>query len=252
MPQQRLDQVLIQRGLVADEAAARALIMTGKVLVHERPVLKPGTQVAEQVPIRIKEPALAWASRGALKLEAALTALQRDVRGLICLDVGASTGGFTDLLLTRGALRVFALDVGYGQLAWKLVQDPRVVVMDRCNVRHLQPTDLPGPIDFLTLDLSFISLKLALPPAAACLRVGGHGVALVKPQFELPKECIPKGGVITNPTLHQRALEQVVQIGHTIGLTPMHLLPSPILGATGNQEFLYCFTKTADQDPVTP
>ncbi|MBF0270505.1 MAG: TlyA family RNA methyltransferase [Magnetococcales bacterium] len=245
---QRLDRLLIARGLVPDEATARGLIMTGKVLVCDRPSLKPGSLIADDAPIRLKDPPLPWVSRGALKLEAALDGCGLDVTGLICLDVGASTGGFTDLLLSRGAARVFALDVGYGQLAWKLLQDPRVVVMDRCNIRHLQPKDLPEPVDFLTTDISFIALTLALPPAVACLRDGGVGVALVKPQFELPREQIPKGGVVTDPRHHQQAIDQALAVGEKLGLTTIHTLPSPILGPAGNREFLYCFRKPSCHD----
>ncbi|MBF0213241.1 MAG: TlyA family RNA methyltransferase [Magnetococcales bacterium] len=248
---QRLDRLLIARGLVADPATAVGLIMTGKVLVQDRPILKPGTLVPDQAEIRLKEPAIPWVSRGALKLEAAIDALSLEVTGLTCLDVGASTGGFTDLLLSRGAERVFALDVGYGQLAWKLTRDPRVVVMDRFNIRHLQPKDLPGPMDLLVSDISFISQTMALPPAVVCLKPGGIGVALIKPQFELPRALVPQGGVITDPDHHQQAIDWVRTLGEKLGLVTITILPSPILGPAGNREFLYCFRKQGEAD-LTP
>ncbi|MBF0628300.1 MAG: TlyA family RNA methyltransferase [Magnetococcales bacterium] len=240
---QRLDRLLVARGLVADLATAVGLIMTGKVLVGGRPVVKPGAGVADQVEIRLKDPPLPWVSRGALKLEAALDGCGLEVNGLVCLDVGASTGGFTDLLLSRGAARVFAVDVGYGQLAWKLVQDPRVVVMDRCNIRQLKPDDLAGPVDFLTMDISFMSLAQALPAAVSCLREGGTGVVLIKPQFELPREMISKGGVVMDPALHQQAIDRVRSVAEGLGLTSRATLPSPIVGPAGNREFLYCFDR---------
>ncbi|MBF0340262.1 MAG: TlyA family RNA methyltransferase [Magnetococcales bacterium] len=242
---QRLDHLLLARGMATDLPTAVGLIMTGKVLVNDHPQLKPGFRVPESALIRLKDPPLPWVSRGALKLVAALEGMALDVTGRVCLDVGASTGGFTDLLLSRGAARVFAVDVGYGQLAWKLVQDPRVVVMDRCNIRHLSPRDLPGLVDFLTMDISFMALTLALPAAVACLREEGQGVALIKPQFELPREMVEKGGVITDPLSHQQAIERVQAAGAALGLTTRQILPSPVLGPAGNREFLYGFEKKA-------
>ncbi|MBF0439442.1 MAG: TlyA family RNA methyltransferase [Magnetococcales bacterium] len=240
---QRLDQRLVASGHVPDLTTARGLIMAGKVLVNDRPQVKCGFMIATDAIIRLKDPPLPWVSRGALKLQEALDQCNLDVTGCLCLDVGASTGGFTDLLLTRGAARVIALDVGYGQLAWKLSQDPRVVVMDRCNIRHLQPKDLPGPVDFLTADLSFISLHQALPAATLCLRPGGSGVVLIKPQFELTREKVEKGGVVTNPLHHQEAIERVQSLAADLELITIQILPSPILGPAGNREFLYCFSK---------
>ncbi|MBF0261043.1 MAG: TlyA family RNA methyltransferase [Magnetococcales bacterium] len=239
----RLDLLLIERGLAPDEIRAQALILAGKVLVNDRADGKAGSLIAEEARIRLKDPPLAWVSRGALKLKAALESHNRDLTGLTCLDVGASTGGFTDVMLAHGAARVFAVDVGHGQLAWKLQTDPRVVVMDRCNIRHLRPEDLPTPVDFLASDISFISQTLALPPSVACLRPDGHGVVLIKPQFELPRHLIDKGGVVRDPGLHEQAIAKVRAAGDALGLTTLEILPSPIAGPAGNREFLYCFCK---------
>ncbi|MEO5345049.1 MAG: TlyA family RNA methyltransferase [Magnetococcus sp. YQC-9] len=239
---QRLDQLLVTRGLADDETRARALILAGRVLVNDRADLKAGSQVAESAAIRLKEVALPWVSRGALKLKAALEGRPwGDLTGRVCLDIGASTGGFTEVMLAFGAARVYAVDVGYGQLAWKLQSDPRVVVKDRCNIRLLQPGDLSEWVDFIASDISFISLTLALPPAIACLRPGGYGVVLIKPQFELPRHLIAKGGVVRDPALHQQAIERVRSAGEALGLTTLEILPSPIAGSAGNREFLYCF-----------
>ncbi|MEO5331771.1 MAG: TlyA family RNA methyltransferase [Magnetococcus sp. YQC-5] len=240
MPQ-RLDQHLIALGLVPDLFTARGLIMAGKVLVNDRPSVKPGVTIPANAKIRLKDPPWPWVSRGGVKLAAAMEACAIDLTGCCCLDIGASTGGFTDVMLTHGASRVYAMDVGYGQLAWKLVQDPRVVVMDRCNIRHLQPKDLQTPVDFLTADLSFISLSQALPFAIPCLRPGGSGVVLIKPQFELAQDQVEKGGVITNPVAHQAAIQQVQNMAEGLGLQSMRILPSPIPGPAGNKEFLYYF-----------
>lgn len=239
----RLDQLLIERGLASDATRAQALILAGKVLVNDRADGKAGSLIAGEARIRLKDPPLAWVSRGALKLEAALEDRGWDLTGLACLDVGASTGGFTDVMLAHGAARVFAVDVGHGQLAWKLQTDPRVVVMDRRNIRHLRPEDLPGPVDFLASDISFISQTLALPPSIACLRPGGHGVVLIKPQFELPRDGIDKGGVVRDPARHEQAIGKVRAAGESLGLTTLAILPSPIAGPAGNREFLYCFGK---------
>lgn len=218
--------------------------MAGKVLVNDRPCIKPGTPVPVDAVIRIKEPSLPWVSRGGLKLIAAIEFFTIDLTECICLDVGASTGGFTDVMLTHGAKRVYALDVGYGQLAWKLSSDPRVVVMDRCNIRHLKPDTLPEPMDFLTADVSFISLSQTLPTAIPCLRPGGCGVVLIKPQFELPADKVDKGGVVTNPLWHQQAIERVQTLTLELGLESLGVIPSPIQGPAGNKEFLYYFSKT--------
>ncbi|MBF0294473.1 MAG: TlyA family RNA methyltransferase [Magnetococcales bacterium] len=239
----RLDRLLLERGLVADLSAARGLIMTGKVLVNDRPWNKPGTPVPDGAAIRLKEKPVPWVSRGGLKLAAALEACPIDLTGAVCLDVGASTGGFTDVMLAHGARRVYALDVGYGLLAWKLVSDPRVVVMDRRNIRHLTATDLPEPMDFCSADLSFVSLVHSMAPVVSHLRPGGEGVVLVKPQFELPRDRVQKGGVVTDPLLHQEAIGLVEAEAGRLGLRVVRVLPSPVLGPAGNREFLLHFVK---------
>ncbi|MBF0178843.1 MAG: TlyA family RNA methyltransferase [Magnetococcales bacterium] len=242
---QRLDRLLLERGLVADLTVARGLIMAGKVLVDDRPWSKPGTPVPDGAGIRLKENPVPWVSRGGLKLAAALEGAAIDLAGAVCLDVGASTGGFTDVMLAHGARRVYALDVGYGLLAWKLVSDPRVVVMDRRNIRHLTAADLPEPVDFCSADLSFVSLVQTLAPVVLHLRPGGEGVVLVKPQFELPREKVGKGGVVTDPALHREAIGLVEAEAGRLGLRVVRVLPSPVLGPAGNREFLLHVIKEA-------
>ena len=240
----RLDQMLLERKLAESARQARGLIMAGKILVDDRPVTKPGTLVAPHAVLRSSEKRLPWVSRGGLKLAHALDVFECSPHGALCLDVGASTGGFTDVLLSRGARRVYALDVGYGQLAWKLVQDDRVVVLDRTNIRTVDATQLPEPVDFLTMDVSFIALAQALPPALAFLRPGGVGVVLLKPQFELAREQVARGGVVQDATLHDEAQAVFKQRADTLGLEVQGCTPSPITGSKGNREFLFFFSKT--------
>ncbi|MEO5341503.1 MAG: TlyA family RNA methyltransferase [Magnetococcus sp. MYC-9] len=235
----RLDQLLMERRLAGSLPQARALVMDGKVLVNEWRLTKPGTPVAEDAALRLLGKPIPWVSRGGIKLAHALDCFDLQVQAACCLDVGAATGGFTDVLLQRGAARVYALDVGYGQLAWKLVQDPRVVVMDRTNIRHVDPTEIPEPIDLLVMDVSFVGLNQALPPALNLLRNGGTGVVLLKPQFELARGQVTPGGVIRDPVLHQQALALFEQLAVTLDLEIRALLPSPIPGPKGNKEFLF-------------
>jgi 23S rRNA (cytidine1920-2'-O)/16S rRNA (cytidine1409-2'-O)-methyltransferase len=239
----RLDAVLLQREMVGSLAEAVRLIMDGQVLVDERKVTKPGTLCKQRVAIRLLQQPLAWVSRGGYKLAHGLEHFALSVAGAVCLDVGAATGGFTDVLLQRGAAQVYALDVGYGQLAWKLVQDARVVVMDRCNISRMLPEQLPCAVDVLTMDVSFIGLQQALPPAVASLRGGGYGLILIKPQFELSRAQVTPGGVIHDPALHQEAIARFCLLSERLGLQVHGTTPSPILGPKGNQEFLGCFRK---------
>jgi 23S rRNA (cytidine1920-2'-O)/16S rRNA (cytidine1409-2'-O)-methyltransferase len=232
---ERLDRLMVERGLAESRTEAQRLIMAGQVIVGDRMVDKPGTQVPATEPVRVAS-RLPYASRGGLKLAAALDAFALDVRNWIVADVGASTGGFTDCLLQQGAARIFAIDVGYGQLAWKLQQDPRVVVMDRTNARYLE--SLPEPVDLVTIDVSFISLRHILPAAAGWLRPGGRIVALIKPQFEAGRERVGKGGVIRDPEVHQAVLEDVIGWARSEGLRLLGLVRSPITGQAGNVEFL--------------
>jgi len=231
----RIDILLVQRELVASRAEAQRLIMAGQVTVNGEVVSKPGMAVPVEAEIAIAE-RLPYVSRGGLKLEAALDAFNLDVRGLIAADVGASTGGFTDCLLQRGAARVYAIDVGYGQLAWSLRQDARVVVMERTNARHLET--LPEPVDLATVDASFISLTLLLPRIRDWLKPEGQVIALIKPQFEAGKTQVGKGGVVREARIHRQVLERILNWCEQNGLPPHGLIRSPITGPAGNVEFL--------------
>ncbi len=235
MDKMRLDQLLVQRGLADTRARAQALIMAGEVRVDGQVVDKPGTQVWADAEIEVAA-RLPYVSRGGLKLAAALDAFGVDPQGRVVADVGASTGGFTDCLLQRGAAKVYAIDVGYGQLAWSLRQDPRVVVLERTNVRYLQA--LPEPVDLVTIDVSFISLKLVLPAVVRWLRDGAEIVALVKPQFEVGRGEVGRGGVVRRPEQHEAVLIKVAGVGRTLGLRLQGVEPSPVLGPAGNREFL--------------
>lgn len=234
---QRLDLLLVERGLVESREQARRLIMAGEVLVDEVVRDKPGQSYHNEVTVRLRN-TLPYVSRGGVKLAAALDDFQLDVQGKIAIDVGASTGGFTDCLLQRGAARVYAIDVGYGQLAWKLRSDERVVVMERTNVRHL--TALPHQMlaDLAVIDASFISLNLVLPATVALLQPAADLVALIKPQFEAGKDQVGKGGVVRDETVHRWVLEAVFQLAEQLGLAVQGMMPSPLLGPAGNVEFL--------------
>ncbi len=233
----RLDQELAQRGLCPSREVARRLILAGKVTVGGRPAGKPGMAVPAGAEIVVKE-GPRFVSRGGDKLEGALEAFGIEPRERICMDAGASTGGFTDCLLQRGAARVYAFDVGVNQLAWKLRSDPRVVVRERFNLRYLQPADVGEPIDLLVADVSFISLTLVLPPCLAVLREGGEAVFLIKPQFELQRGEVGRGGVVRDEALRQKAPRRIETFlaGHA-GLRWMATIDSPLPGATGNREF---------------
>jgi 23S rRNA (cytidine1920-2'-O)/16S rRNA (cytidine1409-2'-O)-methyltransferase len=237
---ERLDVLLVERGLAPSRERARALIMAGQVLVNSRLVDKAGTMVARDAVCKLapRPDELRYVSRGGLKLEKALDTFGLDPTGCACLDVGASTGGFTDVLLSRGASRVYAVDVGHGQLAWELRTDPRVVVMDRTNIRYL--TSLPELPAAAAIDVSFISLRLVLPPVAALLAPGGWIVALIKPQFEAGRlEVSRGGGVISDPLVHQRVLEEILSFVQELGTLAAHgLILSPISGRDGNHEYL--------------
>ena len=235
MKKQRIDLLLVQRGLCESREQARRLIMAGAVLVDDRPVSKAGTLVRLEAEIRVKEKPR-YVSRGGYKLEAALRAFDIRPRGWICADFGASTGGFTDCLLQHGAARVYAIDVGYGQLHWRLRQDERVIVRERTNARYLQT--LPEPIQLITIDASFISLRHLLPVAAPLLAEEGQIIALVKPQFEAGREQVGKGGVIRDGRIHRQVLREIILWSAAQGLGPVGLTPSPLLGPKGNREFL--------------
>ena len=238
---QRLDVELAERGLAPSRARAQALIIAGKVTVDGRVVTKAGSQVKEDAAIEIAEPDHPYASRGALKLEAALDAFAIDPTGLDCLDVGASTGGFTDLMLSRGAARVIALDVGKGQLDWRLRTDDRVTVIEGVNARHLGPDDLPFTVGLATVDVSFISLRLVVPALLPHLDPGAHLVCLVKPQFEAGRDQVGKGGIVRDEDVRRRVVDDTVAAIAELGFDLVGVIPSPIKGQKGNQEELAVF-----------
>ena len=240
MIRKRIDLVLVDQGLAESRQKAKAMIMAGNVLVNEELVDKPGVRVAPDFDrIRLKNPILPYVSRGGIKLKAALDAFAIKPTGWTCLDVGASTGGFTDCLLQEGADHVFAVDVGYGQLAWKLRQNSQVTVMERTNVRHMPPDALPEKVDLITIDVSFISLTIVIPAVLPFLKPGGNLVALVKPQFEVGKGNVGKGGVVRNVKKRQSTVSKVVQFAQAEGLKKADVpIESPILGPKGNHEYL--------------
>jgi 23S rRNA (cytidine1920-2'-O)/16S rRNA (cytidine1409-2'-O)-methyltransferase len=231
----RLDQVLVAQGLVPSRQRAQAMVRAGLVRVAGAVAERPDQMVDPSVSIGLDH-AKAYVSRGGDKLAAALDAFGIDPAGRVCLDVGASTGGFTDILLQRGAARVMAVDVGYGQLAWSLRQDPRVTVLERINIRHLER--LPIPADLAVIDVSFISLRLVLPRVRDLLSPPAEVVALVKPQFEVGKGAVGKGGIVRDPEQHRRVLGELRQFAEESGYEVAGEIPSPILGAKGNREFL--------------
>jgi 23S rRNA (cytidine1920-2'-O)/16S rRNA (cytidine1409-2'-O)-methyltransferase len=235
---ERIDVLLVERGLVPTRAKAHALILAGQVVVADQRVDKPGTRVDVEAELRLKGEVLKYVSRGGLKLEKALEAFKLDPSGCIAADIGASTGGFTDCLLQRGATKVYAIDVGYGQLHEKLRGDARVVSQERVNARYLSEAELPEPVDYLVLDVSFISLRQVLPAALTRVKVGGCVVALVKPQFEVGREKVGKGGVVTNPAYRQEAIDGMVAFAKGEGLEVLGTVDSPIAGPAGNLEAL--------------
>lgn len=234
MTKRRIDSLLVDRGLVESRAKAQALIMAGEVVVEGKVAIKPGTLVTEEATITILEPP-PFVSRGGIKLDYALDQFQLNVSAKVVADIGASTGGFTDCLLKRGASRVYVIDVGYGQLDYRLRQDSRVVVMDRVNARY--PIPLPEKVDLATIDLSFISVEKVIPSVAKLLQDNGSLLVLIKPQFEARRREVGKGGVIKEPIVHARVLGRFIgwMIGHNFRLGG--LVASPILGASGNKEF---------------
>ena len=233
----RLDVALVDRGLAASRERARALIMAGQVKVDDRVVAKAGTAVAADARVEIAAPDHPYVGRGGVKLAHALDDFGIDPAGRHALDVGASTGGFTDVLLQRGAASVIALDVGRGQLDWRLRNDPRVEVHEGVNARSLTAADVPHPVDLVTVDVSFISLGHILPALAPLLMAGADVVALVKPQFEAGREQVGRRGLVTDPAVHQEVIERVTAQAQAAGLRRVAMAPSAITGATGNQEF---------------
>jgi 23S rRNA (cytidine1920-2'-O)/16S rRNA (cytidine1409-2'-O)-methyltransferase len=233
----RLDQLVVERGLAPSRERARALILAGQVLVAGQPATKAGTAVDAEAPLALAVPDHPYVGRGGLKLAHALDTFDIPVEGRECLDIGASTGGFTDVLLQRGAARVVALDVGHGQIDWTLRNDARVLVIEKFNARHLTPADLPAAVDLVVIDVSFISLRQIFPVVPALLTPGADVVALVKPQFEAGRAEVRKG-IIHDEAIHARVIEEVAMAAAGVGLTRMASTPSPITGQKGNVEFL--------------
>jgi 23S rRNA (cytidine1920-2'-O)/16S rRNA (cytidine1409-2'-O)-methyltransferase len=234
----RIDRLLVDRGLIPTREKARARVMAGEVLADEQKVEKPGHAVPDDCEIRLLGEPPPYVSRGGLKLQAALDGFGIDVRNRVCLDVGASTGGFTDCLLQRGARRVYAVDAGAGQLDWKLRQDPRVAVREKVNARYLGRDAVPEPVGFACCDVSFISATLILPALPPLLDAAADLVVLVKPQFEVGKGEVGKGGIVKDPALHQKSVRRVQTAAEETGFAVQGVIESPILGAEGNREFL--------------
>ncbi len=238
MKKKRLDVLIVERGLAETRERAQALILAGDVIVAGNALMKAGAQVDAGAEISIRAP-LPYVSRGGYKLAGALDAFEVNPNGFVCADIGASTGGFTDVLLQRGAQKIYALDVGYGQLAWKLRQDPRVVVMDRVNARYLET--LPEKVDLVVIDVSFISLEHILRVAQTLLKPNtGKIIALIKPQFEAGKKEVGRGGIVRDQNVHRAVQEKIARFGESLGLHVQGIIPSPIVGTEGNVEFLIC------------
>jgi 23S rRNA (cytidine1920-2'-O)/16S rRNA (cytidine1409-2'-O)-methyltransferase len=246
MQRERIDKLLVDRALADSRTKAQALVMAGAVLVDEQQVRKPSELFPHNAKIRIKAEATArYVSRGGTKLAAGLREFKIDVNGLACLDVGASTGGFTDCLLQHGARKVVAVDVGHNQIDWKIRTDPRVEVREGVNARYLQPDDFTAQFDLATIDVSFISLTRILPAVAPLLRGGGRIIALIKPQFEVGKGETGKGGIVKDPAQHERVVNEINAAAESLGLKVAGVIESPIKGADGNVEFLAVYLSDA-------
>jgi 23S rRNA (cytidine1920-2'-O)/16S rRNA (cytidine1409-2'-O)-methyltransferase len=245
---ERIDKLLVERGLAESRTKAQAMVMSGVVLVDEQRVDKPSQQYPPDSDIRVKhaeDPTSRFVGRGGLKLEAAINAFQIDVKGLICLDVGASTGGFTDCLLQNGARKVFAIDVGHNQLDWRLRQDPSVDVREGVNARYLKPEDFPSRFDLAVMDVSFISATKVLPAIVPLLTEHGHLILLIKPQFEVGRSEVGSGGIVRDAEKRARVVDEVNQAAAVLGLQNVGLIESPIQGAEGNIEFLAFYKMSA-------
>ena len=247
----RLDVLLTEKGFCDSRSKAQAIIMAGQVYVDGQKADKPGISYEEAVDIEVRGESCPYVSRGGLKLEKALRDFGVDPTGFVCSDSGASTGGFTDCLLQQGASKVFAIDVGYGQLDWKIRSDPRVVVMERTNIRYVTPEDLGEALDLSVIDVSFISLKIVLPAIKALLKPTGQVLCLIKPQFEAGREKVGKKGVVREPETHKQVLDDFVELANSLNFTILGLTFSPVKGPEGNIEFLGHLT-LADQDGITP
>ncbi len=252
---ERLDVLLVQRGLAPSREKAKAMIMEGIVYVNDQKEDKAGANFDTEVPIEVHGSTLAYVSRGGLKLEKAMKHFNLTVDGAVCMDIGASTGGFTDCMLQNGAAKVYAVDVGYGQFAWKLRQDPRVVCMEKTNIRYVTPEDIGEPLDFASVDVSFISLTKVLLPARELLKDGAQMVCLIKPQFEAGREKVGKKGVVRDRKVHLEVIRQVIDFALANGFSVLDLEFSPIKGPEGNIEYLVHLKKDGEgqlRDGISP
>jgi len=246
---ERLDKLLVEKGIVQSRERARALILEGRVTVEGRTIDKPGTQIKREARFQLRGKDQRYVSRGGIKLEGALHAFEFDPKGMVVMDVGASTGGFTDCVLQGGARKVYAVDVGYGQLAWKLQKDPRVVNLERRNIRYLKREEVEEEIDLILIDTSFISIEKFLSHLFHFLKKGGSIIGLIKPQFEVGRGEVGKRGVVRESTLHQKVIERIAQFSRGLGLSVLGVTQSPILGPKGNKEFFIYLRK---ENSVTP
>lgn len=248
---ERLDVLLVKKGLAPSREKAKSMIMEGNVFINNNREDKAGAMFPEEVVIEIHGNTLKYVSRGGLKLEKAMTHFDISLEGCVCMDIGASTGGFTDCMLQNGARKVYSVDVGYGQFAWKLRQDPRVVCMEKTNIRYVTPADIADVLDFASVDVSFISLSKVLPAAHALLRDGGQMVCLIKPQFEAGREKVGKKGVVRDRKVHEEVIENVLGFALENGFSIHHLEYSPIKGPEGNIEYLVHIEKSSkpQKDP---
>jgi 23S rRNA (cytidine1920-2'-O)/16S rRNA (cytidine1409-2'-O)-methyltransferase len=239
----RVDIVLVEKGMVSSREKARALIMAGKVVVEGKRMTKPGVQINVDAQIHLQEGSSPYVSRGGEKMEGALEAFGIDPKGMIVMDVGASTGGFTDCLLQKGAKKVYAVDVGYGQLAWKLQKDPRVVNLERRNIRYLPREEVQEEVDLIVIDTSFISIEKFLPHLLGFLKRGGAILSLIKPQFEVGRGEVGRGGVVRDKALHEKVVDRISNFGRGLGLKVLGVTESPLFGPKGNREFFIYLKK---------
>lgn len=252
MAKQRLDILLVEKGLAGSRERAKRMIMAGEVLVDNQKIDKAGATVKEEAEIRLLGHDIPYVSRGGLKLAKAMQEFGVEISAKRCADIGASTGGFTDCMLQNGAVKVFAIDVGYGQLAWKLRTDERVINMERTNIRNVTPADIGELLDFASIDVAFISLTKVLPVTYSLLKEDGEAVALIKPQFEAGRELVGKKGVVRDPNVHEQVIANVIDFARETGFMVQALTFSPVKGPEGNIEYLVRLTKnTAEEDTVT-
>lgn len=247
----RLDHALVERGLCTGRDRAKGIIMAGQVYVNHQKADKAGMSVSPEDEIEVRGDQLAYVSRGGLKLEKAMKKFNLRLDGCVCADIGASTGGFTDCMLQNGAAKVYAIDVGYGQLAWKLRCDKRVINLERTNIRHVTDKEIPEPLDFASVDVSFISLKLVLPVLVNLLKENGEAVCLIKPQFEAGRELVGKKGVVRDENTHIMVVDNTLSAAKDNGFTPIHLTFSPVKGPEGNIEYLMHLKKGEHQSELS-